>query len=243
MFQGLGFDPTPGEPSAVAQAISQLTEAADALAEVDPALRRGAERSQAWQGAAAEAFRARLHDTPHSRDDEPRLRRAAAALDRWAEVLIANKSRAEELDTRAVRLRKRLDTARDLLADKQNARDLAGTGAVVAGADIDLASASTLVADLESALDDVLARARTLERDHLRAADAVADELAGGEIPAPATESTVGRVVAEALRTTSRTSTALAGLLLPAGAAASAASVPTGAAGAFAAALAASDRR
>jgi chromosome segregation ATPase len=239
MYQGLGFDPTPGEPSAVTQAITQLTAAADALAEVEPALRRAAERSQAWQGAAAEAFRARLHDSPDDRV-EPRLRHAAAALDRWAGVLTANKRRAEELDTQAARLRKRLETARDLLADQQNARDLAGTGAAAAGAEADLASVSTLIADLESALDEVLATARTLERDHQRTADAIADELAGGEIPAPATESAVGRVVAEALRTTSRTSGALAGLLLPAGAAAS---VPTGAAGALAAALSASDPR
>jgi hypothetical protein len=238
MYQGLGFDPTPGEPSAVTQAITQLTAAADALADVQPALRRAAERSQPWHGAAADAFRAKLHDAP---DDsvETRLRRAAAALDRWAEVLTANKRRAEELDTRAVRLRKRLDIARDLLADKQNARDLAGTGAAAAGAAADLASVVTLTADLESTLDDVLAEARTLERDHLRAADAIAGELAGGGIPLPATEFVVGRVVAEALRTTSQTSSALAGLLLPAGGA----SVPTGAAGALAAALAASDPR
>jgi len=239
MYQGLGFDPTPGELGAVTQAIAQLADAADAIAEVQPALRRAGELAQPWQGAAAEAFRARLRDAPHDRE-EPRLRRAVLALDRWADVLTVNKRRAEELDVRAVRLRKRLDTARDLLQDKQNARDLAATSSAAAGAEADLASVSTVIADLESELDDVIAKARTLERDHLRAAEAVADELAGGEIPGPATGSALGRTVTEALGMASATSSALAGLLLPAG---SGATVPSGAAGALAAALSANGPR
>jgi chromosome segregation ATPase len=233
MYQGLGFDPTPGDLTSVTQLGTHFTEAADALADIEPARSRAGERSQPWQGAAADAFRARLLDIPPS-TEEARLRRAAVALDRWADTLTVHKRRAEELDAQAVRLRRRLDDARDLLQDKQNARDLAATAPTVVAAEADLASVSTLVASIESELDGVLTKARELEEEHLRAADAVAAELSGAEIPQPATESTVARTVVEALRVASSTSGTLAGLLLPA---ATTGSVPTGAAAALAAAM------
>src|SRR6266545_4350462 len=140
MYQGLGFNPTLGELGAVTQMIAQLTAAADALADIRPGLRRAADLSQPWQGAAAEAFRARLGDTGSSQLGT-RLRHAVAALDRWADTLTANQRRAEELDVRALRLRKRLESAWDLLQDQQNARDLASTPAAAAAAATDLASA------------------------------------------------------------------------------------------------------
>src|SRR6266545_1866421 len=74
-------------------------------------------------------------------DIRPGLRHAVAALDRWADTLTANQRRAEELDVRALRLRKRLESAWDLLQDQQNARDLASTPAAAAAAATDLASA------------------------------------------------------------------------------------------------------
>jgi hypothetical protein len=214
MYRGLGFDPVPGELSAVALSVEQFRSAADALVDLGPSLRRAGELSEGWRGEAAEAFRARLGDTPTglaSRAAE--LRRAADVLDRWAETLLANRRLAEDLDGHALRLRKRLRMAQDLLQDKQNARDLALTPATEA----DVASASALVADLESALDDVLTSARMLERDHLRAADAVADELAGGPASEPVVPPPAGRVAVDALHRAASVSGALAALLAPAG--------------------------
>ncbi|HET9137766.1 hypothetical protein, partial [Actinophytocola sp.] len=86
-----------------------------------------------------------------------------------------------------------------------------------AGAEV--AAASTRLAELEATLAEVLDRARRLERDHLRAADACADELVqarGGVRSGPGRTPVLG-AAAGALTRSSRTAGTLAGLLLPAG--------------------------
>lgn len=233
-YRGLGFDPAPGELDAVSRTVAQFRASADALDAVPAGLRRAGEISHDWQGRAAEAFRARLADVPAGLSVRSRtLRAAAAILDRWADVLVGNQRHAEDLDLRAVRLRKRIEAARDEVQDRQNALDLAATAAAAAGASADLAAMTTLVAELEKALADVLTKARTLERDHHRAADRVADELAaldapGETRPAPA-GSSLGVLVVAALDRGSRTSSALAGLLTPAGSTGTVAPPATGA--------------
>jgi uncharacterized protein YukE len=233
-YRGLGFDPAPGDLTSVILASTALTDAADSFAAVAPALRRTGELSQAWQGDAAEAFRNRLA-VPQP-DRERGLRRAAGVLDRWADTLIANRRLAEELDDRAARLRARLDDARDLLQDKQNAADLAASPAAAAQAGAELAAVTTLVDDLRAALAEVLDRARTLQRDHQRAADAAADELTSvAPESLPGNRNLAGTVVG-ALDRTARTSAALAGLITSAERATRTAA-PARAAGALAAAL------
>lgn len=236
-YRGLGFDPTPGELGSVTQAMAQFTEAADALDAVGPGLRRAEELSGGWHGAAADAFRARLRHTPGDLEARQRpLRQAAEVLGRWAETLGANQRRAEELDEQAVRLRRLIEAARDDLQDRQNALDLAATSAAAASASMELTASSTRIADLSSALDEVLARARTLERDHRRAADAVADELAqarGGDVPQPAAPAQpVLRALGDLLGRASQTSTALADLVIPPRSGADSAAVPAGGAAA-----------
>lgn len=235
-YRALGFDPAPGDLTAVTLASTALTCAADAFAAVAPVLRRAGELSQSWQGAAAEAFRDRLASGPGAPqpDRERELRRAAGVLDRWADTLTANRRLAEELDDRAGRLRRRLDDARDLLQDKQNAADLAASPVAAAAAGAELAAVSTLVADLTAALDEVLDRARSLQRDHQRAADAVAGELAGATPESLPSNRNVAGAIASALGRTARTAAGLAGLITPAERASAA---PAGAARALAAAL------
>lgn len=215
-YRGLEFDPTPGRLDDVAAAADRLTAAADALAEVEPALRDAARHAHDWHGVAAEAFRARLTAIPGGLADRERaLRAAAAVLDRWARTLAEHKRVTEDLDAAAVRLRARLRDAQDEVQDRQNALDLASTSAVAAGASIELSGARGRVADLESALAEVLDRARALERDHRRAADAAADELAVGTPEQAAPASRAVRAVAGVLATASATSATLAGLLAP----------------------------
>ncbi len=239
-YRGLEFDPTPGSLDAVHAAIAQLTSADSALGSVEPALRDAARHSAGWQGDAAETFRARLRDTPSDFDaSQRRLRDAVAVLERWARTLTANQRRTEELDATAVRLRRQLSDARDVLQDKQNAVDLAATPSAATGASIELSGATNRVADLEARLQAVLDEARELEREHRRAADEVADELAaaGSTAPAPRTaERPEIRALASVVGGASRMSAALGGLLRPPGA--GAAVVPDGAPGAFADALA-----
>ncbi len=209
-YRGLGFDPTPGSVDAVEQTVAQLRAAVDAMVSVEPALRAAERHSHSWEGAAAEAFRGRL--TVPSVEPAP-LRAAIPVLERWAATLAANRRRTEELDAQAVRLRRALDDARDVLQDKQNALDLAATPTAAAGASIEAASATSRVADLEAELAEVVDRARALEREHHRAADEVADELSADT--APRAERPVIRALAGVLGNASRTSAALAGLLAP----------------------------
>jgi hypothetical protein len=237
-YHGLGFDPAPGDPDAVAQLITQYTAVAGALAGVQPALRQAGELSQDWHGMAAGTFRQRLQNIPSGLDSQEQLlRKAVEVLGRWAEVLGANRRLAEELDARAVRLRRRIEAATDEVQDRRTNADLAGTLAASASATADLAAATNRLADLESELAEVLAAARGLERDHLRAADAFADELGearGGVLlrAAPAVRPFT-RTAGQLLDRASRTAGTLAGLLLPRGTG----TAPPQAAGALAAVI------
>jgi len=236
VYRGLGFDPTPGSVDAVVASADQLRGAAAALAGVDPALRKASSAVHGWQGAAADAFRAALRDTPSDFAARERtLRDGAAALDRWAQTLAANQRHAEELDQTAVRLRARLDAARDALQDKQNALDLASTPVTAASASTEVTAATSAVADLEGKLAEVVEKARRLAREHLHAANAVADELAApqGAAPAPRSSEPVPRALSGVLGRASRTSSSLATLLAPG----TPAAPPAGAAAAFAGAL------
>ena len=232
VFRGLGFDPAPGRLDAVTHTVDQLTAAAEAFESVEPALRSASERSRSWEGAAAEAFRSRLRDAPDSRV----ARASIAVLDRWARTLAANQRQAEELDAAAVRLRRQLSDAMDALQDKQNALDLASTASAVASASVAVSAATSQVASAESTLNGVLDRARTLERDHRRAADETAAELAalrGGEVVRPRVDRPAVRALAGVLGRSSGLSASLAGLLTPG----VAGPAPAGAGSAFAAAL------
>jgi chromosome segregation ATPase len=239
-YRGLEFDPTPGRPDAVHAAIAQLTAADSALGTVEPALSDAERQSAGWQGEAAETFRGRLRNTPSDFDaTQRRLRDAVASLERWARTLAANQRHTEELDATAVRLRRQLSDARDVVADKQNALDLAATPTATAGASIELTGATNRVAELEARLDEVLDQARALEREHRRVADEVADELAsaGSAAPAPRTgPSPEIRALAGMLGQASRTAGTLGELLRPPGAEPD--RVPGGAPAAFADALA-----
>lgn len=239
-YRGLEFDPTPGSLDAVQTAIAQLTSADSALGTVEPALRDAERHSAGWQGDAAETFRSRLRDTPSDFDaTQRRLRDAVAVLERWARTLTANKRHTEELDATAVRLRGQLSDARDVLQDKQNALDLASTPSAATGASIELSGATNRVADLEARLQAVLDEARELEREHRRAADEIADELAaaGSSGPArPVGERPEIRALAGVVGGASRMSATLGELLRPPGS--GTAEVPGGAPGAFAEAIA-----
>ncbi|HEY7597901.1 MAG TPA: hypothetical protein VH969_32490 [Actinophytocola sp.] len=220
-YRGLEFDPTPGRLDAVHAVIAQLTSAGSALGTVEPALRDAERHSAGWQGDAAETFRDRLRATPSDFDaTQRRLRDAVAVLERWARTLADNQRRAEDLDTTAVRLRRRLADARDVMSDKQNALDLAATPSLAAGASIELTGATNRVADLEARLNEVLDEAHALEREHRRAADEVADELASSGSPPMhrAAERPEIRALAGVLGQASRTSAALGALLRPLGA-------------------------
>jgi hypothetical protein len=169
-YRGLGFDPAPGSAEAVTSAGERWTgAAADIVIPGVPA--------ESWAGEAANAFTAKLDSTraelAATRDV---LRAGAAILDTWAGEILANQRRAEQLDRRALALRKAVRAASD---DVENATTTAQfvTGPAAVDAEADLASAVRRHEDLNRELERVLREARTLESDHLAAARRVAERL------------------------------------------------------------------
>ncbi|HEX7304746.1 hypothetical protein [Lentzea sp.] len=199
-YRGLGFDPVPGDPGAIAAASERCRH----LVEV-PAPPAG------WEGAAADAFAARLAGL---RDDLETARRtlgtAADVLDEWAGTVLSNQRRAEELDRRARALRSAIEDADN---DVVLASFRGGPDHVAASARLD---------GLRRELDGVLAAARDLETDHRSAARRVADRLrhllTGGTDAAghvPSRDELFGGVVS-ALSSYSALGSDLAGLLFTA---------------------------
>ncbi|MFD5826089.1 hypothetical protein [Lentzea sp. NPDC060358] len=214
-YRGLGFDPAPGDAGAVAAASARCRH----LVEL-PAPPAG------WEGAAADAFAARLAGL---RDDLETARRtlgtAAGTLDDWAGTVLANQRRAEELDRRARSLR---GAAEDADNDVVQASFRGGPDHVAATARLE---------ELRRELDGVLAAARDLEADHRSAARRVADRLrhllSGGTEAVPSRDELFGGVV-QALTSYSALGSQLSGVLLTP---ARASSAPPGAAAAFVSAL------
>lgn len=217
-YRGLGFDPVPGDAGAVASAGERCRHAVEV-----PAPPAG------WEGAAAEAFAARLAGM---RDDLETARRtlgaAADVLDEWAGTVLANQRRAEDLDRRARELRRAID-------DADNDVVLAS----FRGGPAHEAAAGRLE-ELRRELDGLLAAARDLEADHHSAARRVAERLrrlvtggveAAGDVPSR--EELFGGVV-RALNSYSALGSELAGMLFTSP---RTSSTPGGGAAAFVSAL------
>ncbi|MFJ6675608.1 hypothetical protein ACIQMJ_31270 [Actinosynnema sp. NPDC091369] len=165
-YRGLGFDPAPGHAGAVAAASERLSVAFTVT---------GAPPEQ-WTGAAADGFRTRLEAVVSELTAVRRAMRAAAeVLDGWATTLLGNQRRAEELDRRALALRRELADASD---------EVDRTGAMAAFTAADGEAHDRAVArhdELRRRLDDVLEEARLLERDHRAEARRVAERLRAEE--------------------------------------------------------------
>jgi uncharacterized protein YukE len=153
-----------------------------------------------WTGAAAEGFRTRLEAVVSELTAVRRAMRAAAeVLDGWATTLLGNQRRAEELDRRALALRRALAEASD---------ELDRTGAMASFTAADGEAHDRAVArhdELRRRLDDVLDEARLLERDHRAEARRVAERLRAEE---PST------VIADTLTSFSSVTAELASVLL-----------------------------
>ncbi|MEU4745155.1 hypothetical protein AB0G02_32490 [Actinosynnema sp. NPDC023658] len=165
-YRGLGFDPAPGHAGAVAAASDRLS-VAFAVPGSAP---------EEWTGAAAEGFWTRLVAVVSELTAVRRAMRAAAeVLDGWATTLLGNQRRAEELDRRALTVRRALAEAAD---------EVDRTGAMAAFTSADGQAHEQAVArheQLRRQLDEVLEEARLLERDHRAEARRVAERLRAEE--------------------------------------------------------------
>jgi hypothetical protein len=166
-FRGLGFDPVPGRPDAVAEAARQCAAAATRLGEV-PAPGEIPE----WAGRSARALADRAERAATGLVAVPEsLRAAAAILDDWAGTLLAHHRRAEELDRRATAARQAVTDAEDTVEQAETEAQFSPT------TQPNLAAARTRLTARQDDLARVLAEARELERAHTTEATRVADRL------------------------------------------------------------------
>jgi hypothetical protein len=176
-FPALGFDPTPGSPSALLAQAREADRAARALAGAAAAASRLDAR---WRGAAADAYR------EHTRELPGDLGRAAAAhgtlareLTAYADDLAARQLRAADLEDRAAALRARAGGSEVVRHAALVGAGVAGSAASGVGTAVgppggDGAATARAVA---AELDAVIAEARRLLSDHRAHAAGVAARI------------------------------------------------------------------
>ncbi|QMU78792.1 hypothetical protein GXW83_26905 [Streptacidiphilus sp. PB12-B1b] len=192
-YPGIGFDPAPGDPDAVAALRGQLAAAAGRLGDARALVERiAAEDGPQWQGAAAAAFRAHLGGGLAGRLAEAHdsLRHAADQLDVWHADLLGHQSHARRLDA-------------ELLDARAAARTAAARSAEAVAAEAaapclphprpgPAAAALLAAADAATRAEDEIQRlqgeARELEQAHAAEAARIAERLRGdwaGTAPQP----------------------------------------------------------
>jgi len=172
-YRGLGFDPVPGSPDAVAAAADRCRRAS---AHLDTAT-RDLDGIPGWQGGAADAFLARIDAAPTELAAvQGGLGAAADILDEWADILVADRREADDLDRRAQDLRRMIDQAEDSVAAATRAMQVA-LGSATRTAQAEHAVAIARRSQLGDQLDALLEQARALEDDHNDAARRIADRL------------------------------------------------------------------
>ncbi|KZB88670.1 hypothetical protein [Amycolatopsis regifaucium] len=171
-FGGLGFDPVPGDADAVADAARRCSEAA-AKIEAATAVRIAMPRE--WEGDAAGTFAARAAAARAALEPAPAVLRATAdILTGWAGTVVAGIRRAEQFDRRTVTLRRALTEAADAVERAETTVQFAaGAAAAQAG----LAAAKARHEDVRRELDRVLDQARALEASHRAEASRVEERL------------------------------------------------------------------
>ncbi len=173
-YRGLGFDPVPGDADVVKEIARRCSLAA---AKLDAAAATRIEVPRAWEGDAAATVAARAAAARTALEPAPAVLRATVeVLTAWAGALVAGARRAEQLDRRATTLRRALTDAADAVERAETAVQFA-TGTAAAGAQADLMAAKARHEDAQRELDRVLDQARTLESGHRAEASRVEDRL------------------------------------------------------------------
>lgn len=175
-FSALGFDPAPGDTSAVRGFVAQLDHGARSTAEALSLMDDG---GGSWEGEAALAFRQTLDDSfrPQLRDVHDAFAGSRDALSTWESRLTDFQSRARQLEEEA---RAAEGAVRRRSTELTRARDDARADPVAAAATTDLADADRRARAAQATLDDVRRRAHALEREVERAAATCAAALKVG---------------------------------------------------------------
>lgn len=178
-YPGLGFDPTPGEPSAVESALTQLADGGGKLAMLMGTIEDDLDLSDGWEGASADEFHDNLDDIPRALNSGAQsMEYVVKALVTWAGQLVDNKRQAELLDKLALELKQQLREAVAQLNRAMATLDSA-QGADRPGAQAAFDRAAVHAVSVDDQFDAIIEQARTLQDKHLAQAEATATKIAG----------------------------------------------------------------
>lgn len=191
-YPNLGWNPVPGIPSEVESLKSKVDAAARALRTSHQQIERLLGESSHWEGDAADEFRNELDgELPEYMKNAARsLEKAATQLGKWDSSLTSNRELAKKYDDEAKEKKEAAETAKgrheqagkdpDLkLGGKQFPSQAEADAATerLRAAEGRLKDARASLEKAQEAYDSVIAKAKTLEKEHEREADKVADSL------------------------------------------------------------------
>ena len=161
-FSALGFDPAPGDVSAVRAIVHRLDRGLGSVDSALSLLTHGADAS--WQGEAADAFRDAMDADfqPQLEDIGDAFRTSRTALSLWADELADFQIRARELEDQAADALAQVvrhDAERDTLLNH------ARIATLTEAEQHDLRRASSLASTYSGQLDSLRAQADRLQRD------------------------------------------------------------------------------
>ncbi|SCK33031.1 WXG100 family type VII secretion target [Streptomyces sp. WMMB 322] len=188
----LGWNPVPGVPSEVHSLKTKVDKAAKALRSSHQQIERLLGESSHWEGDAADAFRDELDgDLPTYMKNAARsLEKAAAQLAKWDGDLTSNRELAKKYDDEAKEKKSAIGTAKDREETASKDPDLKLGGKEfpsqaeadaaterLRAAERRLSEASGALEKANKAYNDVIAKAKELEKEHESEANKVADSL------------------------------------------------------------------
>ncbi len=191
-YPNLGWNPVPGIPSEVQSLKTKVERAAKALRDSHRQIEKLLGASSHWEGDAASAFHDALDgELPkYMKKAAESVEEAALQLGKWDGDLTANRDLAKKYDDEAKEKKETADGAQTRYdgAKKDPALDLAGKqfpSQAEADAATDrlraaesrLNAASTSLTNANDAYNDVIKKAKELDKEHEREANKIAGEL------------------------------------------------------------------
>ncbi|WP_026426136.1 hypothetical protein [Actinokineospora inagensis] len=182
-YPTLGFDPTPGELSAVGAMQVELAEARTMLVAVLPRLTEACKITDDadWGGDAAEEFSDHGDDLPKGiAAGAESMGAVAEALATWAGQMKANQDKAAELEARAKKLKDAADDALDAQTQAASAIPTDSTNPHYGARYGTFLRSVHEAAAAQARFEQVISDARRLGRKHLTEANAAADKIRSG---------------------------------------------------------------
>ncbi|MFJ7273971.1 putative T7SS-secreted protein [Kitasatospora sp. NPDC098663] len=178
-WSGLGFNPTPGEPTAVAGLSSNLRRVGQHLTDVHTTLSQLSANQGQWTGEAAQAFAGQFGKLPtYLQDAADSITAAYQALDVWYTALTEHQPKAAELARAAVAAKQQKEQAEQAHTAAAAAPDLKLAGQTFPD-DAALAAAEQRYTTAKNHLDAAAALVGSAAND-LTQLRKQAHELAGG---------------------------------------------------------------